>query len=171
MSHNPVDPIRHAWEHCNGRAPFPHILRKGAGATPAPSAPDARPAPTVTAPVSEETVLRVLQALKAPPSLASQPDASDEETAGVPPLESEATDRPRLSGQQMDSRPADQSTHQVAVYRFRIWDLQLSDYVWMPRPATLEAIARMDGAAELASEQWVDHSVVDAEGFCVPSGA
>jgi hypothetical protein len=62
-------------------------------------------------------------------------------------------------------------THdEVAVYRFQIWDPEVGDNVWAPRMATRETITRVGGAADPASETWVDRAALDGGGY-FPGGA
>jgi hypothetical protein len=63
-----------------------------------------------------------------------------------------------------------QSPDRVAVYRFEIWDHEVGDNVWGPRVATLEAIERIGGAADLASETWVNRSELDGSGYFPAKG-
>ncbi len=51
------------------------------------------------------------------------------------------------------------------VYRFQVWDHDTGDNVWAPRMATLEAIKRVNGAAELSTETLVEEAELDGNGF------
>jgi hypothetical protein len=46
----------------------------------------------------------------------------------------------------------------AAVYNFVVWDHENGENVVAPRKATLEAIARVKGAADLSTETLVDES-------------
>jgi len=51
------------------------------------------------------------------------------------------------------------------VFRFQVWDHNMGENVWAPRMATLEAVKRVNGAAEPSTETLVEESEVDGNGF------
>jgi hypothetical protein len=53
----------------------------------------------------------------------------------------------------------------VAVYNFVIWDHENGENVVAPRQATIEAIARVKGTADLSTENLVEESSLDGNGF------
>lgn len=51
------------------------------------------------------------------------------------------------------------------MYRFQVWDHNIGENVWAPRKATMEAIRRVNGVADLASAELVDKAGLDGNGF------
>jgi hypothetical protein len=57
--------------------------------------------------------------------------------------------------------------NKVAVYTFKVWNPKRDAQITMPRMGTPVAIRRSLGEADLESQQLVDESAIDAQGFYV----
>lgn len=83
-----------------------------------------------------------------------------------------AIDRIALAGAVVDvgtdSKVNSGGKKMALVYRFEVWNHDTGENVWAPRMATLDAIKRVNGAADISSEMPVDASSLDGNGFYPP---
>jgi hypothetical protein len=70
-----------------------------------------------------------------------------------------------VSSAQKAARFREVHMDKVMVFRFHIWDDAIGENTWAPRMASLDAIRRFNGVADLKSALLVDIATLDGNEF------